>query len=123
MLFRSQLIQMLQRDRDWRWSIIPVTPKVDKITRMDAVTPWLESGRVWIPDAAPWVADWLTEMLSFPVAAHDDQIDSLSQMLDWLDSANVGGLAVYRPLADRLAKQASATVTLPRGFSPLTWDR
>ena len=119
----QQLIQMLQRDRDWRWSIIPVTPKVDKITRMDAVTPWLESGRVWIPDAAPWLADWLTEMLSFPVAAHDDQIDSLSQMLDWLDSANVGGLAVYRPLADRLAKQASATVTLPRGFSPLTWDR
>lgn len=82
----QQLIQMLRRDPDWKWSIIPVVPKVDKVTRMDAVTPWLESGRVWIPDAAHWLPDWLQELLGFPVSSHDDQIDSLSQLLDYHDS-------------------------------------
>lgn len=83
----QQLIQMLRRDPAWHWSIIPITPTVDKITRMDAVTPWLESGRVMLPESAPWLADWTTELLSFPVGTHDDQIDSLSQMLDYLDIA------------------------------------
>lgn len=82
----QQLIQMLRRDRDWKWSIIPVTPTVDKITRMDAVTPWLESGRVVTPDAASWLADWHAELLAFPAATHDDQIDSLSQLLDYLEA-------------------------------------
>ena len=118
----QQLIQMLKRDPSWRWSIIPVTPKVDKITRMDAVTPWLESGRVWIPDAAPWLVEWMTELLGFPVAAHDDQIDSLSQLLDYLDNKG-GGLSAYRELANRLASNSPNGVALARGFAPSPWRR
>ena len=118
----QQLIQMLRRDRDWKWSIIPVVPKVDKITRMDAVTPWLESGKVVTPTAAPWLADWHAELLAFPVAAHDDQIDSLSQLLDYLDS-QTGGLAAYRELATRLAGTEPARVTWPRGYAPNVWSR
>lgn len=118
----QQLIQMLKRDPSWRWSVIPVTPKVDKITRMDAVTPWLESGRVWIPDAAPWLVEWMTELLGFPVAAHDDQIDSLSQLLDYLDNKG-GGLSAYRELANRLASNSPNGVALARGYAPSPWRR
>jgi hypothetical protein len=43
----------------------------------------VEAGNVHLPDPAvrPWVADFLTEAQSFPVGAHDDQIDAMSQGL------------------------------------------
>lgn len=83
------LIQTLRRDITFTWSIIPVNPIADKVTRMDGVTPWLEGGRLWIPTHAPWLMDWEAELYGFPTATHDDQVDSLSQALDYL-SRNSG---------------------------------
>ena len=93
------LIQTLRRDPTFRWSIVPVNPMADKITRMDGVTPWLEGQRFYLPQSAPWLTDWETEVYSFPAAAHDDQIDSLSQALDYLGREN--GLAVWRVIAEQ----------------------
>jgi phage terminase large subunit-like protein len=39
---------------------------------------------VLIPEAAPWLGDFQTEILVFPHGRHDDQVDSLSQFLGWL---------------------------------------
>jgi phage terminase large subunit-like protein len=48
------------------------------------VTPIIETGRVFLPDSAPWLADFVDSMASFPNAAHDDDVDSTTQALNYL---------------------------------------
>ena len=40
-----------------------------------------EAGQVFLPKEAPWLSEFLHELLAFPNARHDDQIDSVSQFL------------------------------------------
>lgn len=65
--------------------IVPVTPKESKESRANAVTPFFEAGNVFFPDKSifPWVDALLSEFLSFPSGAHDDQIDSCTQALNY----------------------------------------
>ena len=49
-----------------------------KITRAYAATPTLESGRVLIPESAPWVESFLSECAQFPNGSHDDKVDCLT---------------------------------------------
>lgn len=55
--------------------IIPVEPDGSKVARAHAVTTYFEAGNVLIPhpSLAPWVNDFITELTTFPSAAHDDQ--------------------------------------------------
>lgn len=81
----TQLIAQLEdEDSDWLPRPIARTPKEDKITRMAAQTAWIEQGHVHIPVQASWLATFQSEMLQFPNAKHDDQVDSLSQFLQWI---------------------------------------
>ena len=43
-----------------------------------------EAGQVYVPQDAPWLAGWMSELLAFPTGRHDDQVDSTSQALDYL---------------------------------------
>ena len=40
-----------------------------------------------LPEEAPWLVDFEKEVLAFPNGKFDDQVDSLSQFLRWLDYA------------------------------------
>ena len=60
-----------------------VKPEGDKKTRLTAQTATIENGFVHLPKDAPWLPDYVAEMTSFPMAKHDDQIDSTSQVLGW----------------------------------------
>jgi hypothetical protein len=51
--------------------------------RMHAQTAIIENGFVYIPETAPWLAEYLHEMTVFPKGKHDDQVDSTAQFLDW----------------------------------------
>ena len=55
----------------------------DKIMRLNAETAVIENGFVFVPEEAPWLADYLAELLSFPAGRHDDQVDSTAQALAW----------------------------------------
>jgi len=48
------------------------------------VTPLVESGRVFLPESAPWLPDFLANLGTFPNAAHDDDVDSVTQALNYL---------------------------------------
>ena len=63
---------------------IPINPEGDKITRLAAVSVQFESGAVWFPEGAPWLGSLKAELLGFPNAKHDDQVDSISQALSWI---------------------------------------
>jgi len=46
-------------------------------------TPKLEAGALFLPRSSPWLTDFMQEYLSFPKGRHDDQIDALSQFVEW----------------------------------------
>src|SRR4051794_13738012 len=56
----------------------------DKIMRLHTQTAAFENGRVLLPSRAPWLADYVTELTSFPGSRYDDQVDSTTQALDHL---------------------------------------
>jgi len=93
----QSLIQDLRRESGM--SILPVKTMSDKVSRLNAVSPLIEGGRVYIPDAAPWLDDFLNEMQSFPSSKHDDQVDALSIGLDAISRVSVGAFdAINTPL-------------------------
>ncbi len=59
------------------------SPAGDKIMRLHAETATIENGFVWLPQEAPWLADYLAEFAAFPRGRHDDQVDSTAQALAW----------------------------------------
>jgi predicted phage terminase large subunit-like protein len=61
-----------------------IKPEGDKIMRVLGQTPLLESGKVMLPDKAPWKDSFLNEICSFPGGKHDDQVDSMTQALKWM---------------------------------------
>ena len=61
--------------------IVAVKPDRDKISRMAVVSAKFESGLVFLPERAPWLADFEAELFAFPGSKHDDQCDSVSQAL------------------------------------------
>ena len=64
--------------------LIPVNVDRDKQTRAQAVTPLIEAGKVFLPQSAPWVSDFVEEMASFPNGVHDDVVDATTQALNYL---------------------------------------
>lgn len=63
--------------------VIGISHHADKPTRMYSATPHLEGGMLHLPQGAPWLDDFLEEYLAFPKGRHDDQMDALSQFLNW----------------------------------------
>jgi len=60
-------------------------PDVDKVTRIVQVSAPIESGHVHLPREAPWLEDFRRELMLFPRGRHDDQVDSVSQFLNWAE--------------------------------------
>jgi predicted phage terminase large subunit-like protein len=63
---------------------IGIIPEGDKITRMSAQSAKIEARQVYLPKQAPWLGDLQAELLQFPNGRHDDQVDSISQFLNWI---------------------------------------
>lgn len=54
-----------------------LTPLVDKVARALTAQAYMEKGKVWFP-TQPWMEPLKDELVSFPVGAHDDFVDTLS---------------------------------------------
>lgn len=63
-----------------------VKPKYEKLARMEARAVMFEQGRILVPESADWRGCYLEELLSFPQSTKDDQVDSTSQALDYLQN-------------------------------------
>jgi predicted phage terminase large subunit-like protein len=82
------LIQELRRETADVPHPIAFTPEGDKVCRMHAQSAKIEAGQVHLPRRAGWLEEFRLELLQFPRARHDDQADSLSQFLAWLEQRN-----------------------------------
>ena len=67
---------------------IGVRPEGGKLERMAAQTAKIEAGHVHLPENAPWLGEFLSELLAFPNGRHDDQVDGVSQFLFWWQREN-----------------------------------
>jgi predicted phage terminase large subunit-like protein len=76
--------------RDVRLPILPVSVgKSDKASRAITVSPMVEAGKVKLPEDAPWLADYMEEMLLFPNSRNADQVDSTTQALAYMRNGGV----------------------------------
>lgn len=83
----QSLIQDLKKET--KLNIIPIKVNKDKVTRFASVTATFEAGRVFIPNEIEWLADFEKELFAFPNCEHDDQVDSVSQYLQWVKHREV----------------------------------
>ncbi len=65
---------------------IGIKPEGDKLVRMEAQCARFEAGQVHLPREAPWLSEFLHEIFAFPKGRHDDQVDSVSQFLNWAEA-------------------------------------
>jgi predicted phage terminase large subunit-like protein len=81
----TQLIQELVREG--LHSVKAYKPEQDKVMRLRAQTATLENGFVFVPREAPWLPDYIHELITFPNGKYCDQADSTSQALAWINLA------------------------------------
>lgn len=67
---------------------VPRKPEGDKIARVMGISAMIETGRLALPKSAPWLAEFVSEVVSFPNGGHDDQVDALSQLMTWVRRAD-----------------------------------
>jgi predicted phage terminase large subunit-like protein len=61
----------------------PIPVEHDKRGRLYVNQHKFEAGLVFVPEGAPFLPELEMELLSFPQAKHDDQVDSISQALSY----------------------------------------
>jgi len=96
----QSLIQELRAN-----SGVPVIPwkpgSADKYQRAASVTPLIEGGRVFVPEEADWLDDWINELSAFPSSKNDDQVDSFVMLLDVMSRMVVVGMKEFSaPIGD-----------------------
>lgn len=64
-------------------NIVPIKPKVDKITRFASITPIFQAGRIMLPKKSAFNIALLKELTTFPNSKNDDMVDSISQFLNF----------------------------------------
>lgn len=100
----TQLIQELQQEG--LWGVVGIKPEGDKVMRLHAQTAAMEGGFVYVPESAPWLAEYLLELTTFPMSKHADQVDSTSQALAWLKARSFSSHAgLIQWMKDEIAKQ------------------
>lgn len=93
----QSIIQDLRRESGM--AIVPYKVVNDKVSRVNGITPLIQGGRVYLPEKASWLDDFVDECVAFPSGRHDDQVDALSMAIDILSRQAVTPEAVFGSLS------------------------
>ena len=79
---------------------VPIARKTegDKISRVEGISAMVEAGQLLLPDEAPWLAEFKSELLGFPSARYDDQTDAMAQLLHWVRSRHSTSIGLAAPI-------------------------
>lgn len=58
--------------------VLPVDPDADKVTRALPAVSRQQAKRIFLPQQAAWLDEWMDEHAEFPSGVHDDQVDTLA---------------------------------------------
>nr|WP_325297139.1 phage terminase large subunit [uncultured Dysosmobacter sp.] len=75
------IVSLLQKEIP---GIIPYEPKGGKEERAIAATPYFEAGNVMLPRNAPWVQEFVEQLVGFPSGKFKDMVDATVQGIDYL---------------------------------------
>ena len=64
--------------------IFEITPSENKAGRLRKHRKIIRSGMVSLSKTGSWVSEFVTELTLFPYGAFDDQVDAMTQFLDWI---------------------------------------
>lgn len=91
-------------------NVLALKAEGDKFIRTVAVTPEVESGRVFLPEGLSWRKEFEYELETFPHGQHDDLVDSTVQYLTWARSRPTEGGRLLTPFL------------MPSGSESHAWD-
>jgi predicted phage terminase large subunit-like protein len=109
----QSLVQSLKQETEL--PVVGFKVEADKVSRAHGVTALFESGRVHLPKAAPWLADFLGELELFPAGAHDDQVDTVTMALAYLRDQGYEHRYGLLDLVQSLKQQIAAGILWPDG--------
>ena len=98
---------IIQSLRDHISGIISRTPTDSKSGRLNFASPLFEAGNIFLPERATWVGDFVQELLHFPNAANDDQVDACTQALGYLHRSLSGIQQYYKEEAEKARARGS----------------
>lgn len=103
----TSLIQELRADG---FSIVEAAPSLDgdKIMRLHAQTAKIEGGFVLFPKEAPWLDAYIHELVNFPNAKNDDQVDSTVYALAWFTLKTGGAWGWLKYMDNQVSREARA---------------
>ncbi len=110
----QSLIQEIKQST--RFPVRAIKVDTDKLSRAHAASPLVECGKVFLPKTAPWLEDYLSVMSTFPAGAHDDDVDSTTQALNFLRGSNptYGLLDALQRLASGTAEEQGLGISKPQ---------
>jgi len=73
--YQSTIVSQMQRRG---FPAEPVYPDKDKVTRASAAGALYKAGKAYHLRGAGWLGDFEAELLGFPAAEHDDQVDAIA---------------------------------------------
>ena len=81
----------------------PAPASGEKTMRLIGATGPMAEGTVYLPEAAPWLDAFLTEITSFPNCRYDDQADAFAHAVNWfkVNGCMPGLLRYYRDCNER----------------------
>jgi len=92
----------------------------DSITRASGVSTYVKCGYVSVKEGAPWVSTFFHEIMAFPTGTHDDQIDTLVDLVvkeivpngDFMSPMNVNALPLKDETYAEVVEKENKTVSL-----------
>ncbi len=76
----------------------PTKPERSKLDRLLKVIHFFQTKRVLVPEYADWLLEWKNELLSFPNGKHDDRVDSLTHLLDFIATQYMNRTQIYNTI-------------------------
>jgi predicted phage terminase large subunit-like protein len=90
--------------------IVPTNPRDSKEDRMRMVSGIVEGRKVRVPSVvrAPWLTDWLAELVGFPRMAYDDRVDTFTMAAAYFESKESRAVRNLKILANRAKRPKNA---------------
>lgn len=85
----------------------------DKAVRAQSIRGRMAMQGIHVPADAPWLSDLISELMSFPVGVHDDQVDALGLVGQLLDKMMAGEALKDRPRVMAAPKVVADGVIAP----------
>jgi predicted phage terminase large subunit-like protein len=101
----TSLLQELRADN---FSFAQPAPDIkgDKVIRLRGQTAKIANGTVLFPNDAPWLDTYRRELLGFPNAKNDDQVDSTVFALAWVtEHPEPGIITFYKKQAEEMTRK------------------